>query len=156
MSMRSMRRSRQGLAAAVIAVLLIGGTPAQADLTNSRHRRVTITFSYRLDAAGADSTGSQTSCALRLPRRADGIEVLRAAVRADCIRSFRTVTRYGRELLHCINRTCAEATRSPGVVPDTRWQVAWTGGNDSYRRSGLEGYAASAGDWFGCELVLVN
>ena len=155
--MRSMRRSRQGLAAAVIAVLLIGGTPAQADLTNSRHRLVTITFSYRLDAAdGADSTESQTSCALRLPRRANGIEVLRAAVKADCIRSFSTVTSHGRELLHCINRICADATGSRGVVPDTRWQVAWTGGNGSYRRSGLEGYAASAGDWFGCKLVLVN
>ncbi len=104
---------------------------------------------------------AQDGCSLTLPRGSDGVEVLRAAVNQDCIESFRTVRERGHEMLDCINDVCAGATNSPGIVPDTRWGVDWTGEKSSqyrsdYQRSGLQGYAASKGDLFIARLYFVN
>lgn len=133
--------------------------------SGSGERPVTIAFSYyvhwRPYVVGE-------ICSLRLPRGSDGVEVLRAAVNQDCIRSFRTTAHApdgsrakGREWLHCINDVCARVTNSPGIVPDTRWDADWTGEmgkgqRSDYYRSGLGGYSASDGDSFTAYLVVVN
>jgi hypothetical protein len=130
--------------------------------SRSGERPVTIRFSYNVDAPWADDRPeSEVSCSLRLPRGSDGVELLRAAVNQDCIRSFRTVIEHGREMLRCIDNVCDRATNSPGMVPDTRWRADWTGekGNDSqsdYGRSGLKGFSASDGDSFTAYLYAVN
>ncbi|MBA2725284.1 MAG: serine/threonine protein kinase [Actinobacteria bacterium] len=144
-----------------------GGSPAtdsQIGLpSNSEDSPVTIRFSYYME-----HRESEVRCSLSLPRGSDGVEVLRAAVNQDCIRSFRTTREgpngespNGREFLHCINDVCARVTNSQGIVPDTRWDGDWTGDGgeyweSAYWRSGLNGYAASDGDFFTAYLYAVN
>ncbi|HVE97821.1 MAG TPA: hypothetical protein VNA12_01425 [Mycobacteriales bacterium] len=159
MDTHSMRRSGRTLSAAVGAVLLIGVMPAQAGQVSSP---VTITFSYNVDVPFVGNRPeSQVSCSLTLPRRSNGIDVIQAAVDQDCINSFSTERDDGREMLHCIDHMCARATNSPGLVPDTRWDVDWTGekgvfSRSDYSRRGLKAYSASDGDSFECDLFLVN
>ncbi len=143
-----------------------GGTSASSSriglASGSGDSPVTIRFSHYVDVPyAADPPESEVSCSLRLPRGSNGIEVLRAAVNQDCIRSFRTEREHDRELLHCISHVCARVTNSQGLVPDTRWDVDWTGDGgeywqSDYWRSGLKGYSASDGDSFTAYLYAVN
>ena len=123
----------------------------------SGEQPVTITFSYGF----ADRRESDVNCLLRLRRDSDGVGVLRAALAQDCIQSFRTVRDGRRLMLDCINDICAYLTKSPGIVPDTRWAADWTGeqGSDpqsDYGRFGLRGFSASDGDFFSARLYAVN
>lgn len=125
----------------------------------SGERPVTIRFSSRVHVY-VERQESEPSCSLRLRRGSDGVEVLRAAVDQDCIRSFRTVRRAGRVWLHCINDVCAHVTNRQGRVPDTRWGADWTGdggehGQSDYQRFGLQGFSASDGDLFTASLYLL-
>ena len=147
--------TRRIFAVTVIAILALGAIPTFAGAAPKSS--VTIRFSYRVDASyAADRPESEVSCSLRLPRGSNGIEVLRAAVNQNCIRSFSTVREHRRERLHCINHVCARVTNAGVIVPDTRWDVDWTGEKGKYRRSGLKGYSASDGDSFTTRLYAVN
>ncbi|HVF12595.1 MAG TPA: hypothetical protein VNA87_05870 [Actinomycetota bacterium] len=122
---------------------------------------VTITFTFKVTGP------TSKQCSLKLPKGSDGIGVLDAAVAQGCIRSYQTSEspnpppkggpQYpGHHWLRCIDSDCDVSYGSPGLAPETRWNVSWQGERGAYMSSGLEGYAAVNGDTVVCELGAVN